>query len=232
MMWGSLAFLHHSAGPRGELCSCNPVAWHWIVESLLGEPLKSLWENLRESVRDEMDLMNNYRRLGSLSPECFHFPQLRNGFTNWVTWAQQGSCQASGVFICAWLSNHSQGQWPSGQRPHEALWGTAVRWVSPEALHSHKIPGSEVIWWAKAWDHTVRYYGRLLLVLGLDQCLLRRSGSHTWYVNVTSTGQKGTQWTTMYTVKHTCSTATHFSVTFLGVLDKCVPRDFQVCSWF
>ena len=81
----------------------------------------------------KMDLINNYSRLGNLSPECFHFPRLRNGSLIGLRGLSEGSCQASGVFICAWPSNHSPGRWPSGRRPHEGLYGTAVWWVSPEA---------------------------------------------------------------------------------------------------
>lgn len=81
----------------------------------------------------KMDLINDCSRLGNLSPECFHFPRLRNDSLIGLRGLSEGSCQASGVlYLCLAVKSQPRAVtlWAS---PHEGPYGTAVWWVSPEA---------------------------------------------------------------------------------------------------
>lgn len=47
----------------------------------------------------------------------FSFSPTEDRFDNWVTWAQRGSCQASGVFIVPGRQITAQGSDPRGVAP-------------------------------------------------------------------------------------------------------------------
>lgn len=52
-------------------------------------------------MREEMDLIKGYRRLGSFSPDCFHFPPTEEWPANWVTGATTRKLSSfRGFYLC------------------------------------------------------------------------------------------------------------------------------------
>lgn len=125
-----------------ELNCCVTPGW------TIKNSTRKSWEGGKQAV----DLINEYSHLGNSSTECFHFAPTEGWFANWVTWAQWGSCQASRVFICAWLSNHGQGSGPRGDTPISPfkvqLADKSLQKLFPE------IPVCEVIRWHKGRGRT------------------------------------------------------------------------------
>lgn len=97
-------------------------------------------------MRDQKNLINVNRRLGSLTLECFNFPPNEECFANWVVRAWRGSCQASGIFICVAVKIAAQGSdLQEGDAPARPFKAQLADESVQKPPGSKNVPGFEVI---------------------------------------------------------------------------------------
>lgn len=92
-----------------------------------------------------MDLINDYSRLGSLSPECFHFPRLRNGSLIGLHGLSEEVVKLQGFLFVPGCQITAKGCDPLGNAPMRPFEVQLSNESVQKPLCSQKIPGSEVI---------------------------------------------------------------------------------------